>query len=391
MDTKGPVIEYIEGKDEVEKYFFAINETLQQGDEVLTFGARAGNPQSSDTVDFFMRALQDRSKRSIKTRIIFNDDARSVGSFFEVIPLTDVKYMPMGIIAKTGLDIYGDHIGIMDWSDVLNPRVILIKDKVIAESYRDYFQVLWSATTAISELEKKGNFYLPEILFEDFVAHSDEKQNVEKEILTLLNNLQPKKMLNIGSGFDSISKSESFPKSVEKLTFVEKNTSYIQSYTDQKIEVIQADYGTWNSSYLYDVILASHVLFYFPDKEQILKKIVSELEKGGVALFVVHNPKKDYKAVKDLIFKKHNKEYVFTYDTLIDATRALGVEYECIDVDCQLKAKSSDELYKSMRLWFEMDLETYYRCEEEVKHMFPDNTVNYTNTIVIVKSPTQNL
>ncbi len=380
-----PIINYIEGLPKIKEYFSSINDQLQSGQEVLVFGARAGNPDSDETVDFFLKSVKERSNKGIKTRILFNDDIRDIGMKFSQLSLVEVRYMPIGVVTKTGCDIFQDFTGIMDWSDPSNPKIILIKDKGITESYREYFNVLWSASIAIAELEKKGNFYLPEVLFENFITHSDEKEKVEEEILKILNTIKPRNMLNIGSGFDSLSTSDSFPKSIEKLTFVEKNTSYIQTYRDSKIESIQADYETWESNTSYDVILASHVLFYFADKQQALQKILSELNPGGIAIFVVHKPDKDYKTVKDLVFGLKNAKYEYTYQKLISAISDLKLDYKETDIDCNLTATDSEELYKVMRLWFEMDLKTYYKYEKEIKDLFKAGTANYTNSIVLIQ------
>ena len=130
----GEFIKYIEGVEDVELYFSSINTKLRSGEEVLTFGARAGNPNSSEIVSFFLKTVENRSRQGIKTKIIFNDDARNIGKDFELLDLVDVRYMPLGIAPKMGFDIYGDTTGMMDWSNPSNPRVILIEDKSITNS-----------------------------------------------------------------------------------------------------------------------------------------------------------------------------------------------------------------------------------------------------------------
>jgi SAM-dependent methyltransferase len=382
--SKEKIIKYIEGIDNVEQYFSSINDVLLSGDEVLTFGARAGNPYSVEIVNFFLKTVENRSKKGIKTKIMFNDDARDIGKTFESLNLVNVRYMPMGIAPKAGFDIYGDTTGIMDWSNPSNPRVILIEDKQISDSYREYFEILWSATIAITELEKKGNFYLPEILFENFVNHSDEKEKVESKILDILNAEKPKKILNIGSGFDNLSNSREFPDSVEKITLVEKNTSYVQSYTETKAEVIHADFEFWQTDEKYDVILASHVLYYFKDKKLAIEKVLSHLNDGGIALFVINEPSKDYRKLKDFVFGFYDKQYIFTYDKLIKAVNDLGCKFDEVKIDCNITAKSNEELYKALRLWFEMDLNSYYEHEKEIGTLFPENKVKYTNIVFIL-------
>lgn len=379
-----PNVKTIQGFENIKEYYYTINNTLDKKEEVLVFGARSGNPNFQDAIDFFINYIHDRSEKEIKTKILYNLDVQALGKTYESIPLVQVRYMPMGLVTKVGVNIYRDIIDMLDWSDPANPKVIVIEDKHIADSYREYFNMLWSATVAISELEKKGNFYLPEILFENFVNHSDEKEKVESTILDILNTKKPKNLLNIGSGFDNLSKSKNFPDSIDKITLVEKNTSYVQSYTETKTEVIHADFEFWQNQEKYDVILASHVLYYFKDKKLAIEKVLSHLNEGGIALFVVHEPSKDYKKIKDFVFGFYGKKYTFTYDKLVSVVNEIGCKFYESKVDCSITAKSGEELYKALRLWFEMDLNSYYEHEKEIIPLFQENRVEYTNIVFIL-------
>lgn len=378
-------VKIIEGFDQMKEYYYSINETLDKGEEVLVFGARSGNPNFQNAIDFFVNYIHDRSERGGKTKILYNVDVQSLGKTYEVIPLVQVRYMPLGLITKVGVNIYRDTIDMLNWDDPVNPRVIVIKDQQIADSYREYFNMLWSATVAISELEKKGNFWLPEILFEDFVNHSNEKSNVEQKIIDTLNEHKPTNLLNIGSGFDTLSKITDFPKSISKVSIVEKNTSYVQAYTDTLTEVIHADFEFWNTEKKFDAILASHILFYLNDKKSAVQKVVNLLNDKGIALFVAHEPSKDYRKLKDYVFGLKGKKYTYTYDILKNLLNDLKIPFDEIKVDCEVSAKSPEELYKVLRLWFEMDLKTYYEFEKDIKQMLSDSKVSYVNSIFVIR------
>lgn len=377
-------VRIIEGFDEIKKYYYSINDSLDKGEEVLVFGARSGNPNFQDAIDFFVNYIHDRSTKGVKTKILYNIDVQALGKTYEVIPLVQVRYMPLGLITKVGVNIYRDTIDMLNWDDPSNPRVIVIEDQQIADSYREYFNMLWSATVAISDLEKRGNFWLPEILFEDFVNHSDEKLKVEREIINILTKQNPNTLLNIGSGFDTISKSADFEINPQ-ITIVEKNTSYVQSYIDKNIEVIHADFEFWNTEKKFDAVLASHVLYYLNDKKESVRKVLNLLNNNGIALFVAHKPTQDYKKLKDFVFGIKGKKYTYTYDTLKTILEGLGVNFDEINVDCEINAKSVDELYKVLRLWFEMDLKTYYEHEKDIKNLLSDGKVKYSNSIFVLK------
>lgn len=385
MNTSTPSVKIIEGIDEVKNYYYSINQLLEKNEEVLVFGARSGNPYFQDAIDFFVNYIHDRSSAGIRTKILYNVDVQSLGRTYETIPLVQVRYMPMGLITKVGVNIYRDVIDMLNWDDPANPKVIVIEDKHIADSYREYFNMLWSATVAISELEKKGNFWLPEILFENFVSHSDEKEKVEQSIIDILNQYKPKNLLNIGSGFNTLSQQNNFPSSIDKVTVIEKNTSYVQSYTDTKSEVIYEDFEFWETDEKFDLILASHVLYYFNDKKKAIEKMLSHLSEGGVVLFVTHSPTQDYKKLKDFIFGFHGKKYAYTYDKLVTILTDLHSSFEEVVVGCSVKAKTADELYKVVRLWFEMDLKSYYEHEKEIKPLLESLELKYSNSILIAK------
>lgn len=378
-------VKIIEGFDQIKEYYYSINQIIDKGEEVLVFGARSGNPNFQNAIDFFVNYIHDRSEKGIKTKILYNVDVQSLGKTYEVIPLVQVRYMTLGLITKVGVNIYRDTIDMLNWDDATNPRVIVIQDQAIADSYREYFNMLWSATVAISELEKKGNFWLPEILFEDFVNHSDEKEKVEQNIINLLNEYKPKTLLNIGSGLDSLSKVSDFPQSIEKITIVEKNTSYVQAYTDTSTEVVHADFEFWDTTQKYDAILASHVLFYLNDKKSAIQKVSNLLNEGGIALFVAHEPAKDYRKIKDYVFGLKGKKYTYTYDVIKNILNELKLSFDEVKVDCEISAKSPEELYKVLRLWFEMDLKTYYEFEKDIKALLSDGKVEYTNSIFVIK------
>lgn len=382
---KNTNVKTIEGLANIKKYYYSINDLLDKNEEVLVFGARSGNPDFQEAIDFFINYIHDRSSKGIKTKILYNIDVQTLGKTYEQIDLVQVRYMPLGLVTKIGINVYRNTVDMLDWSDPLNPKVIVIKDRHIAESHREYFNLMWSSTVALAELEKKGNYYLPEILFENFINHSDENEKVEQSLIKILNERKPKTILNVGAGLDTLTQHEDFPNSVEHITIVEKNTSYAHSYNDSKIEVIHSSFENWNNTKTYDFILLSHVLFYIPNKETVIKKILSYLENGGCAVFVLNKPSADYKKIKDFIFGFQGKKYVYTYDKLSQTLSNLDIEPHLLDIECTLETRDSYELYKAMRLWFEMDLNTYYEKENEIIKLFPTSRVSYTNTVFVIE------
>ncbi len=230
--------------------------------------------------------------------------------------------------------------------------------------------------------QMKTLFEFPENLFEQFVEHSDEKTKVESSILSLLNEVQPNTILNIGAGLDTLTNSVSFPKTVREITLLEKSSNYSHSYNGKKVIVVNDDFEEWESGHKYDLIIVSHVLYYFRDKSKAINKMLSLLNEGGIILFVVHKPKGVYKYIKDAAFKGN---YEYSYDKLINILKNLGCHTKEIQIECSIKANNSQELCEAVKLWFEMDLNTYEQCKPEVLKLSANNELRYFNSLIIVR------
>ncbi len=235
-----------------------------------------------------------------------------------------------------------------------------------------------------SLLQNKMNilFEFPEKLFEQFVKHSNEKVKVESEILNLLNKIQPKSILNIGAGLDTLTSSHLFPTSVKNITLLEKSSNYAHTYNKKNVAIVNEDFEKWNSSQKYDVILACHVLYYFQNKTDAIDKMLSLLNKDGVILFVTHKPKGDYKRIKDLAFKRN---YAYSYDKLINILDKSNSNIKEIEIECTVRANTPNELCEAVKLWFEMDLKTYVQCKPEILKFSTNNELTYFNSLLIVR------
>ena len=54
---------------------------------------------------------------------------------------TTIKYMPKGYLSPAAMDIFQDYVYMFLWEE--KPFVFMIKNKMIAESFKAYFNVLW--------------------------------------------------------------------------------------------------------------------------------------------------------------------------------------------------------------------------------------------------------
>jgi hypothetical protein len=118
---------------------------LKKGDEMLVLGARGGTPLDVYQ-PFFRNWHNDRARRGIRTKMIFNQEAKETyGKEREATLLTEVKYLPKEASSPGTVNLYKDYVLISLLTD--KPVAIRIKNKTIANSFREYFNLLWNQET----------------------------------------------------------------------------------------------------------------------------------------------------------------------------------------------------------------------------------------------------
>ncbi len=129
-------------KSAQENYFEEMSR--KQGNEYLMIGASF---ELHEKLDNFFNAFHDRrSKMGVSARLLFNPDNKKFGELKKRYKMTKVRYLPGNFMTPSWVSMYGDVIllGVMDE----NPLAIFIKNKRIADSYRNYFEIMWKAGRA---------------------------------------------------------------------------------------------------------------------------------------------------------------------------------------------------------------------------------------------------
>lgn len=80
-----------------------------------------------------------RVKLGIKNKLIFSNDFSRARELSK-LPHTEVRLMPRKQDKTTAINIYGNKVAILSWSE---PISIVIEEKKIAEYFRYYFDFLW--------------------------------------------------------------------------------------------------------------------------------------------------------------------------------------------------------------------------------------------------------
>lgn len=118
--------------------------TLKKGEELLVLVAPklANEKWEPWFIDFHRR----REARGVRMRIIYNKDAAKFGEKRKQLKHTKVRYLPNEMISPNWIDVYKDAIlFVLVIQDA--PVSLVIRDKSLAESFRSYFDIVWSTCT----------------------------------------------------------------------------------------------------------------------------------------------------------------------------------------------------------------------------------------------------
>ena len=101
--------------------------------EILILGA---SPQAYEILKFYFKWYDEkRTKKKIKVKIIAYDKK------ITNIPLAEIRYLPKKYESPVAMNIYGNKTAIILWAE--KPIVIAIREKEIADSYRNHFELMW--------------------------------------------------------------------------------------------------------------------------------------------------------------------------------------------------------------------------------------------------------
>jgi sugar-specific transcriptional regulator TrmB len=104
--------------------------------EIFILGA---SPLAQTLLQYYFHWFNKRrEKKCIPIKLLYNELHRKR----RTLKFATIKYLPKEFQNPAAMNIYGDNVAIIHWSKE-RPFAILIKDKEIAEGYRNYFKLLW--------------------------------------------------------------------------------------------------------------------------------------------------------------------------------------------------------------------------------------------------------
>ncbi len=86
-----------------------------------------------------------RIKKGIKCKYIYDTNVREYGKIRKQMPLTKVKYLPNNTASPVWIEVFGEYVAINHIKGS-GTATFLIKDKEIAKSYINYFNLIWKTS-----------------------------------------------------------------------------------------------------------------------------------------------------------------------------------------------------------------------------------------------------
>jgi len=125
---------FFRGKQALKAVF---DDQIKEGKEVLVI---ASTVEVRDILNYYFPKFNlQRKEKGIKMRLLFSESLKN-DKMLRRIPLAEIKFLKKHE-SSVSTNIYGDKISIIVWGEA--PTATLIKEKAIADSYRNYFGMLW--------------------------------------------------------------------------------------------------------------------------------------------------------------------------------------------------------------------------------------------------------
>ena len=123
--------------------FTEIVDRAEPDEDILVTGANAQTYKFETLREFLARLNLKRYKKKTNLKVVLPIELRdTIGRDSESQPFTSVRYLPKWYASDIAINVMGDMSLIPIWGE--KPIVVLIKNKKVAESFKQYFNILWN-------------------------------------------------------------------------------------------------------------------------------------------------------------------------------------------------------------------------------------------------------
>lgn len=131
--------EILKGTAGIKTFLEHFIQVLQEKDTMYIMGA------TQDSIELMGKYFDEWHKKRIKKNIfcyaLYNKDAIKRANYRKKTKLTETRVLPKNIENPTYAVVGSDMSGIFVFGK--NPKCIVIKNKEVAKSYKEYFKILW--------------------------------------------------------------------------------------------------------------------------------------------------------------------------------------------------------------------------------------------------------
>lgn len=180
-----------------------------------------------------------------------------------------------------------------------------------------------------------------------FLLHSNEKKVLVEELSDLFGETDGKTCLDIGGGA-----SVHFSKTLfhHFSDYHVLDNYLVGQELPPGVDVIHAAWETYVPAQRYDVILASHVIYYFGNKKAAIEKMFDALQQDGRIFFVVNGTEADYGPAKRAFTQTLGKIHPFTYHEL--KAYLAGKSTREYTAPSKVDFDTPEQLYETLRILF---------------------------------------
>jgi sugar-specific transcriptional regulator TrmB len=127
---------FFRGKQAIKTVY---SDQINEGKEILIMG---DDINVNEIVKYYFPHFdKQRISKHIKVRMLFDESARKQ-AYLKKIPLADIRFIQNGNKSPVSINIYSNKVSIIMWEP--NPKAILITEASLADSFRTYFELMWS-------------------------------------------------------------------------------------------------------------------------------------------------------------------------------------------------------------------------------------------------------
>lgn len=197
--------------------------------------------------------------------------------------------------------------------------------------------------------------------YKRLISKTNEKDVLVQRISDLIKNKLHDSCLEIGLGLSPYF-AKNLSSNFKEYMIIEKEKTKVPLPNGAKL--INSDWENFKTNQKFDVIIASHVIYYFKDKKSAIDKMFKHLAPNGRIIFVVNGKSADYGPLKLAFSEIIGEEYKFTYDKLLDLIKERKIkEYTS---PSKINFDSYEELFETLKLSFDAYPKEYQSIKQKM-------------------------